>query len=83
MSGLVSPGYAAKHRIPATPLAPETVALLKAWQEAETPEEVLATPCNPAHLTQIDRVLEKFAAHHYDLPPHVRQTAVATLCAAA
>jgi len=80
--GLVEPGYASKHRIPATPLAPETVALLKTWQAAATPAEVIATPCTLAHLTQIDRVLEKFAAHHYDLPPHVRQTAAATLRAA-
>jgi DNA repair protein RecO (recombination protein O) len=77
--GLVEPGYASRHRIPATPLAPETVALLKAWQNAPTPAEAINTHCTPAHLTQIDRVLEKFAAHHYDLPPHVRQTATATL----
>jgi DNA repair protein RecO len=80
--GLVEPGYASKHRIPATPLAPEAVALLKAWQQAESPEEVLNTPFNPAYLTQIERVLGKFAEHHYDLPPHVRQTAAATLRAA-
>ena len=80
--GLVEPGYASKHRIPATPLAPEAVALLKAWQQAESPEEVLNTSFNPAYLAQIERVLGKFAEHHYDLPPHVRQTASATLRAA-
>jgi len=80
--GLVEPGYASKHRIPATPLAPEAVALLKAWQQAESPEEVLNTPFNPVYLAQIERVLGKFAEHHYDLPPHVRQTAAATLRAA-
>ena len=80
--GLVEPGYAARHRIPATPLAPEAVALLKAWQQAESPEEVLSTPFNPVYLTQIERVLGKFAEHHYDLPPHVRQTAAETLRAA-
>lgn len=80
--GLVEPGYAARHRIPATPLPPEAVALLKTWQNASSPDEVLATSTNPAHVEKIDRVLEKFAAHHYDLPPHVRRTATATLRAA-
>ncbi len=80
--GLVEPGYAAKHRIPATPLAPEAVALLKTWQQAGSPEAVLNMPFNPVYLQQIERVLGKFAEHHYDLPPHVRQTAAATLRAA-
>jgi DNA repair protein RecO (recombination protein O) len=80
--GLVDPGYASKHRIPATPLAPEAVDLLKAWQRAGSPEEVLGTAFNPAYLPQIERVLGKFAEYHYDLPPHVRQTAAATLRAA-
>jgi len=79
--GLVEPGYASKHRIPATPMAPKAIALLKAWQEAQTPKEVVETRANPSLLTQIDRVLEKFSAHHYDLPPHVRKTATATLLA--
>jgi len=77
--GLVEPGYASKHRIPATPIAPEAVALLKAWQEAPTPKSVVATQVNPAHLTQIERVLEKFVSWQFDLPPHVRQKAVETL----
>ena len=80
--GLVEPGYASKYRIPATPLAPESVRLLKTWQQAETPQSALKILCNTTHLTQIERVLGKFAEHHYDLPPHVRQTAAATLHAA-
>jgi len=80
--GLVEPGYASKYRIPSTPLAPKAVALLKAWQQAKSPEEVLNTPFNPVYLAQIERVLGKFAEYHYDLPPHVRQTAAATLRAA-
>jgi len=80
--GLVEPGYASQHRIPATPIAPEAVALLKAWQEAPTPKSVVATQINPAHLTQIERVLEKFVSWQFDLPPHVRQKAVETLRAA-
>lgn len=80
--GLVEPGYARKHRIPASPIAPEAVALLKAWQEAPTPRSVMATPCHPAHLTQIERVLEKFISWQFDLPPHVRKKALETLRAA-
>ena len=80
--GLVEPGYASKHRIPATPIAPEAVALLKAWQSAPTPKSVMATQINPAHLTQIERVLEKFVSWQFDLPPHVRQKAIETLRAA-
>jgi len=80
--GLVEPGYASQHRIPATPIAPEAVALLKAWQSAPTPKSVMETPCNPAHLTQIERVLEKFVSWQFDLPPHVRKKAVETLRAA-
>lgn len=77
--GLVEPGYASKYRIPATPLAPESVRLLKHWQQAPSPQEATNMPPSQACLTQIERVLGKFAEHHYDLPPHVRQTAAATL----
>jgi len=77
--GVIDPGYAREHRIPASPLAPEALDLLKAWQLAETPEEVLAEPVNPAYLMQIERVLEKFVSWQFDLPPHVRRTAIETL----
>ncbi|MFA7256759.1 MAG: DNA repair protein RecO [Kiritimatiellales bacterium] len=80
--GVIDPGYAREHRIPASPLAPESVELLKTWQQAETPEGILAARFNPAHLAQIERVLEKFVAYQFDLPPHVRKTAVETLRAA-
>lgn len=80
--GLIEPGYASKYRIPATPLAPEAVMLLRKWQQALTPRSVLATQFNPMHLQQIERALEKFVAWQYDLPPHVRRTATATLRAA-
>lgn len=80
--GLVEPGYASQHRIPATPLAPEAVAMLRDWQAAPTPQLALRTGFNPAFLPPIERVLGKFAEYHYDLPPHVRQTAAATLRAA-
>ncbi len=80
--GLIEPGYASKYRIPATPLAPEAVTLLRKWQQALTPRSVLATQANPAHLAQIGRVLEKFVTWQYDLPPHVRRTATETLSAA-
>jgi len=80
--GLVEPGYAAHHRIPATPLAPEAVAILKEWQQAHSPEIALNREINPVYITQIERVLAAFAEHHYDLPPHIRPTAVATLRAA-
>lgn len=80
--GLVEPGYASKHRIPATPIAPESVALIKQLQAAPMPPDSDTPPANPAYLEQIERVLIKFAEHHYDLPPHVRQTAAAMLHAA-
>ncbi len=77
--GLIDPGYAREHRIPSTPLASEAVELLKTWQQAPTPESVLTSPCNPAHLAQIERVLEKFVTWQFDLAPHVRRTAAETL----
>ncbi len=80
--GVIQPDYARAQRIAAAPLAPESVALLKAWQLAETPEEVLATSFNPVHMAQIERVMEKFMTYQFDLPPHVRRTAVETLRAA-
>jgi DNA repair protein RecO len=80
--GIISPEYARRFRIPSTPIAPETVALLREFQQAETPDEILPARCNPAHLTQIERVLEKFVTHQFDLPPHVRKTSVAILHAA-
>jgi recombinational DNA repair protein (RecF pathway) len=55
--GLVEPGYASKYRIPSSPISPEAVALLKAWQEAPTPKSVMATQYNPPHLAKIERVI--------------------------
>lgn len=80
--GVIDPGYAREHRIPASPIAPEAVTLLRAWQQADSPEEVVAAPCNPAYLAQIERVLEKFVSWQFDLPPHVRKKALETLRAA-
>jgi DNA repair protein RecO len=80
--GVISAEYAKRFRIPSTPIATESVELLKAWQQAETPAEILAKPVNPAYLLQIERVLEKFVTYQFDLPPHVRRTAVETLRAA-
>ncbi len=80
--GVIQPDYARSQRIAAAPLAPESVALLKAWQQAETPEEVLTEKYHPAHMMQIERVLEKFVAWQFDLPPHVRKTAAEILRAA-
>ncbi|MCU0856776.1 MAG: DNA repair protein RecO [Pontiellaceae bacterium] len=73
--GLINPGYAREHRIPSTPMAPEALALLIEWQQAPTPENVPATPCNPAFLRQIEHALEKFVTWQFDLPPHIRRTA--------
>ena len=80
--GVIEPEYARQHRIAAAPLSREALALLRAWQQAPTPKSVLATQVNPAHLTQIERVLEKFVSWQFDLPPHVRKKAVETLRAA-
>lgn len=77
--GVIDPGYAREHRIPASPLAPAARALLIAWQQAPSPKQVLATQAAPAHLEQIDRLLEKFVAWQFDLPPHVRRTAASIL----
>jgi len=80
--GIIPPDYARSQRIAAAPLAPESVALLKAWQQTETPGEVLAAVYSPAHFAQIERVLEKFVTYQFDLPPHVRRTAAEILRAA-
>jgi len=80
--GIISPEYAKRFRIPFTPIAPESVRLLREWQQAETPESVLAANVNPAHFAQIERVMEKFVTYQFDLPPHVRRTATETLRAA-
>ncbi len=77
--GLVEPGYASKHRIPAIPIAPEAVDLLKAWQNTSTPSGVMATQFKITHLKQIERVLESFVSWQFDLPPHVRKKAVETI----
>ena len=77
--GVIDPGYAREHRIPASPLAPEALDLLKAWQQTETPKDVLTAPAHPAHLAQIERLLEKFVSWQFDLPPHVRKTATTIL----
>ncbi|MFA5688023.1 MAG: DNA repair protein RecO [Kiritimatiellales bacterium] len=80
--GVIKPDYAAANRIAAAPLAPQAVELLKAWQQIDNPAEALQMKINPACSAQIDRVLEKFVAYQFDLPPHVRCTAIETLRAA-
>lgn len=73
--GVIDPGYARQHRIPASPLHPEALALLIDWQEAPSAETVISSRYNPVLLTQIERLLEKFVTYQFDLPPHVRRTA--------
>lgn len=80
--GLVEPGYASKYRIPATPIAPEAVELIKQLQSQEAPPAPAQKSLNSAWLEQINRVLGKFVEYHYDLPPYVRPTAINTLHAA-
>jgi DNA repair protein RecO len=80
--GMIDPSYARQYRIPASPIAPEAVTLLKTWQTAPTPEKAIAAACKPALLEQIERVLEKFVTYQFDLPPHVRRIAAETLRAA-
>jgi DNA repair protein RecO len=80
--GVISPDYARSQRIAAAPLSPEAVALLKYWQDCDTPAEALRAEFTPPQLTQIEGVLEKFAAWQFDLPPHVRRTAATLLRAA-
>jgi len=77
--GVIESAYAREHRIPAIPIARESLALLRKWQQAPTPKSVLETPCNSTHLTQIERVLERFVSWQFDLPPHVRKKAVETI----
>lgn len=80
--GVIDPGYAREHRIPSAPLAPAALTLLQAWQRAPSPKQVLSTQTVPAHLEQIERLLEKFISYQFDLPPHVRRTAAGILRAA-
>lgn len=77
--GLVRADYAQQHRLSAMPIDDAAVALLTAWQKAPSPDRVPESPCNPAHLAQIECALEKFVAVQFDLPPHVRRTAAEIL----
>lgn len=80
--GVIEPEYARINRIPAAPLAPEDIALLKAWRQAPTPKSVLATRVDFSRLNRLNRILEKFVAWQFDLPPHVRRTAADLMRAA-
>jgi DNA repair protein RecO len=80
--GLIEPEYARINRIPAAPLPPEDLVLLKAWRQAPTPRSALAARIPPAHLARLHRILEKFVSWQFDLPPHVRRTAIEILQAA-
>ncbi len=77
--GLIDAGYAREHRIPAAPLPPDLLALLRSWQTAATPRRVLTTRIDPGQLEQINRLFEQFVAWQFDLPPHVRRTAASIL----
>ncbi len=76
--GVIEPSHAREHQIPAVLLASEAMAILRVWQRASTPPNDQSA--HPAHLRQIERALGKFIAWQFSLPPHVRKTAVKTLC---
>jgi DNA repair protein RecO len=73
--GVIEPEYARINRIPAAPLAANDIALLKTWRRAPTPKNILADHVDTTRLARLNRILEKFVAWHFDLPPHIRRTA--------
>lgn len=80
--GVISAAYARAHRIPATPFPADVLPILRAWQRADAPETALAVPCTAAQMAQADRLMQSFTGYHFDMPPHIRQTAVEIIRAA-
>lgn len=53
---------------PLIPLGLDAMAILKAWQSAETPLRARRTACSPEQRTGIEKALGALLAYHLDLP---------------
>jgi DNA repair protein RecO (recombination protein O) len=59
----------------ARPAAADALAILAAWQDAETPEEARRTRCSPRQALAMEQILGEFLRHHLDLDPESRRIA--------
>jgi len=71
--GVIVASYAKAHRIPATPFPRDVLHILRAWQNVDSPRGACAVLCSETQMEKADRLMEKFMAHHFDLPPTLRQ----------
>lgn len=57
-------------------VAPDTVKIMRAWQEARSPQAALRVRCTQAQKTAIAPVLASFLAYHVDIAPASRTIAL-------
>ncbi len=66
--GLLCARCAQSDSRPAAALPADALAILRAWQQADTPDRARRTRCSPPQLAVINRFLGEFMRYHLDLP---------------
>jgi DNA repair protein RecO (recombination protein O) len=73
--GRVEARCAEKQGLSTQPLNPDTLAILKNWQQSVTPLSAERLRCTAAQQKQIHQLLGRFMAQHFEIPPTLRDTA--------
>ncbi len=71
--GAVCGDCSQEHRLPTLGSPPETLDLLRIWQQLQSPEN-MRTP-SPSQLRRISALLGAFMRHHFAIPPETRNAA--------
>jgi len=73
--GLLCPACGRSDAPSALPVAPDLLAILRAWQQAETPSAAGRVRCSESQRKRLHHLLGAFLRHHLDMPLSSRELA--------
>jgi len=77
--GILCPACARTDQRRSAPVAPDTLAILLAWQGARTCRTAITTRCSDRQMAQAQSLLGSFLQHHLDIPLKSRALALEVL----
>lgn len=76
--GVICTPCSKARKLPTLGSPPDVLAILRAWQQAETPGSVVKTMLTGKQRTEINAILGTFMHYHFNLQPHHRNAALHT-----
>lgn len=76
--GVVCGSCSKARKLPTLGSPPDVLAILRAWQQSESPSSVVKTALTGKQRTEINALISTFMHHHFNLQPHHRHAALTT-----